>query len=130
MRDLTCSICLSLLSQPLQCQRGHLFCAACIERHMTSTADACPQCRVPLRNSLSRALFVEKALRSVKVHCRHHWVAHGDVWTEDEHGCPDVVALEHAAVHERDCAYRFVDCPFLGCTCKRVRMRDLAQHTA
>jgi len=72
-RELQCCICLQLLAHPRQCKNGHLFCYVCIVRCLEKKPE-CPQCRCVLREkSLGRSLFVERHLRTLKMHCRYHF---------------------------------------------------------
>lgn len=130
-RELSCGVCLSLLAQPVQCQRGHLFCRLCMEQHLGSGADACPTCRVPVTlGSLSRALYVEKAIRTLRLHCRFRFgPAQGlEPLREDPHGCSAVVLYEQSAEHESVCPFRFVACPYRGCAAVGLRECSLPAH--
>ncbi|XP_054379508.1 tripartite motif-containing protein 5 isoform X5 [Pongo abelii] len=87
--EVTCPICLELLTQPLSLDCGHSFCQACLTaNHKKSTLDkgerSCPVCRVSyqpknIRPNRHVANIVEK-LREVKLspegqkvdHCARH----------------------------------------------------------
>ncbi len=132
-RNLTCCICLSLLNSPLQCKRGHLFCSSCIEQHLR-TSQACPECREPLprkKDDLSRALYAENVVRTLKVYCIYRFRygnSKGDPLAEDDDGCPEKLLLEHAKAHELECAFRYVLCPNKGCDVQGLRANQLERH--
>uniref|UniRef100_A0A667XPC5 RING-type domain-containing protein n=1 Tax=Myripristis murdjan TaxID=586833 RepID=A0A667XPC5_9TELE len=44
MEDLTCSICLTIFTDPVSLLCGHSFCRECITNSL-SIKDQCPQCR-------------------------------------------------------------------------------------
>lgn len=86
-KELSCGICLQLLSKPRQCTNGHLFCHECIIASLEKRPE-CPTCRCHMsdaeniaRFALSpsrcphrgarRNLIVEKHLRELKLYCRH-----------------------------------------------------------
>nr|XP_054950010.1 tripartite motif-containing protein 5 isoform X2 [Pan paniscus] len=87
--EVTCPICLELLTQPLSLDCGHSFCQACLTaNHKKSMLDkgesSCPVCRISyqpenIRPNRHVANIVEK-LREVKLspegqkvdHCAHH----------------------------------------------------------
>lgn len=115
--DLKCGICFGLLKQPCQCRNGHLFCGPCLKRLMdTSHNSCCPECRASISSeTVARALFVEKAIRGLTLHCRYRFFLEpgpSGEWKEDlEDGCGEVVTLDNRAAHEAQCPHRFVPCP-------------------
>lgn len=69
-KDLTCGICLQVISEPRQCSNGHLFCYECLQRSILATS-SCPTCRCKLtEETISRSLIAEKQLRSCIVWCK------------------------------------------------------------
>ncbi len=56
-----CGICLDAVrGVAVQCTNGHLFCEACLQRHLASSR-ACPFCRVPIaQNKAIRNLLAER----------------------------------------------------------------------
>jgi hypothetical protein len=68
--DLTCSLCLSILSDPLvHSSCGNMFCKLCCW-HL----DRCPLCREPWKpsyNSYPPPLYVKNKLNQFKVKCNH-----------------------------------------------------------
>ena len=69
--DLTCSICLEIFVEPMQCKQGHVFCKACIEKTLEEKEE-CPMDRSKLlKADLSRALVVENLIGRTRVRCPH-----------------------------------------------------------
>jgi hypothetical protein len=114
-RELTCAICLQLLSNPQQCKNGHLFCCSCISQYIERNPE-CPHCRCSLKeNELSRSLFVEKHIQLLRVWCKYHFKNESnniDDWSEDSEGCPQNFPLENAAKHERTCKFSWGFCKY------------------
>lgn len=118
--DLKCGICFSLLQSPVQCRHGHLFCAACL-----ANVSICPECRVPCTpETVARALFVEKTILSLKLHCVYHFLENGSPDASGQ-GCPAVISRAEQSTHQATCKYRFVDCEFCG---RRLRFHSLDGH--
>jgi hypothetical protein len=70
VKDLTCGICLQIITEPRQCSNGHLFCYECLQRSISATS-SCPTCRCKLtEETISRSLIAEKQLRSCIVWCK------------------------------------------------------------
>uniref|UniRef100_UPI003AADD9E0 nuclear factor 7, brain-like n=1 Tax=Centroberyx gerrardi TaxID=166262 RepID=UPI003AADD9E0 len=74
IEDLTCSICLTLFTDPVSLLCGHAFCRKCITSSL-STQDQCPQCRTtvpteekyfPATSHILKSL-VEKAKEAEKI---------------------------------------------------------------
>ena len=69
--DLTCSICLEIFVEPMQCKEGHIFCKACIEKTLAEKEE-CPMDRSKLQVAdLGRALVVENIIGRMST-----WTSH------------------------------------------------------
>lgn len=133
VRELQCCICLCLLDTPLSCKMGHLFCAPCVTRLLgVEGKGQCPECRASITaDSLARALFVEKAIRSLKVFCKYRFALRNDSSlnvNEDPLGCKDILTLETRDSHEAQCQYRFVLCPLRCSADVCIRANAVSQH--
>ena len=119
--DLKCGICFSLLQSPVQCRHGHLFCSACMAK-----VENCPECRVVCSaETVARALFVEKTLSVLKIHCLYRFFENGK---EDvKGGCPAVLVISEQDAHQAECKYRWVHCKHCD---QVVRMHTLEAHEA
>eukprot|EP01128_Nolandella_sp_AFSM9_P006102 TRINITY_DN3069_c1_g4_i3.p1 TRINITY_DN3069_c1_g4~~TRINITY_DN3069_c1_g4_i3.p1 ORF type:complete len:440 (-),score=56.91 TRINITY_DN3069_c1_g4_i3:45-1364(-) len=128
---LECAICLSILTDPMQCTNGHLFCQACITRSIESSAH-CPacRCRINLRN-LSRGLIVEKLLASLLVHCPNHlkWSVSAEDWVVDEQGCHHKGERSKIEEHKKLCPHTLLPCPFSNLECGLIRRKEMDLHT-
>ena len=126
LQDLLCGICLGLLQDPRQCVNGHLFCFHCVSRVLFENEkddkeSICPICRINISPStLSRSLYVEKAISSLKKFCKYRSKEKGG------EGCKEVFNLDLIKEHEKVCQYRYVGCPN-GCA-KKVRVVHLEHH--
>eukprot|EP01116_Phalansterium_solitarium_P003360 TRINITY_DN14178_c0_g1_i1.p1 TRINITY_DN14178_c0_g1~~TRINITY_DN14178_c0_g1_i1.p1 ORF type:complete len:464 (-),score=143.66 TRINITY_DN14178_c0_g1_i1:534-1814(-) len=130
-KELICGICLQILTSPKQCKNGHLFCQSCILMHIEKTPE-CPSCRCELKEAtLARSLFVERHLRTLKLHCKFHFS-----WDEErrefiadpDSGCNEVLTLEAASEHEKDCGYALVHCRYAPSKCERMRKHSVDKH--
>ncbi|KAF6767919.1 hypothetical protein AHF37_10226 [Paragonimus kellicotti] len=96
-----CPVCMDYALPPiLQCQSGHIVCAAC-----RSKLSSCPTCRGNLDNI--RNLAMEKLASSVMFPCKY-----------STSGCPETFHYTSKGDHEAVCEYRPYDCPCPGASCK------------
>jgi hypothetical protein len=126
--DLRCPVCVSLLRCPIvQCKNGHLFCQDCVGK-----LTQCPECRVRISgDSLARALFVERQVKQIRVHCIYRYPEDPDValeeWVPAPDGCDAVLSLSEQHGHHVVCPRRFVSCPYCE---TRLRFSQLEEHKA
>eukprot|EP01038_Epipyxis_sp_PR26KG_P016043 gene16043-21778_t len=67
-----CPLCLELMTDPVQCRNGHLFCRKCILLSL-SIKESCPTCRLHLSvDSLSTALIIKNYIHKTLIKCCHH----------------------------------------------------------
>lgn len=73
-KALECAICYELLKFPRQCRNGHLFCQACIVKHLQRNQNSCPMCKIELKEQdLARSILAEDQINSLLVYCRYHF---------------------------------------------------------
>jgi len=108
---LECPVCLRVpRSSPIyQCARGHVVCSDC--RPNVST---CPQCRDPLGNI--RSLVSEKMLEKLPAVCKFA-----------DNGCQVEMLRSQLGDHEKNCAFRLVNCVDLACQ-QRIPVSRLLAH--
>ena len=110
LEELKCSICLELVSAPVQTSCGHLFCGRCITRATTCPID---------RNSFTTTPdhFNERRVHNFKVKCPNR--GRGCQWQGD---------LVDAKTHkETNCGYVIVACTNSGCGLE-IERRQLEKH--
>lgn len=96
-----CPVCADFALPPiLQCQNGHIVCAACRPR-----LQCCPTCRGPLGNI--RNLAMEKVASAVLFPCRYA-----------SSGCTASLPHTEKTEHEEACELRPYACPCPGAACK------------
>ena len=109
LEDLKCSICLELVSDPVQTSCGHLFCGKCLKG-----IRQCPIDRESFTTTPDH--FNKRRLRSFKVKC-----------PKSVKGCDWQGDLGDAEKHtEEKCNYQEVKCP-KGCD-KNMQRQDLSDH--
>ena len=119
--DLTCSICLEIFVEPMQCKQGHVFCKACIEKTLEEKEE-CPMDRSKLQVAdLGRALVVETIMDRMRVHCPH---------ADGSKHCDWVGKVSERQAHTNDeCGHTLVPCPHDGCEVS-VQRRVVSEHAA
>uniref|UniRef100_A0A1I8GIA0 E3 ubiquitin-protein ligase n=1 Tax=Macrostomum lignano TaxID=282301 RepID=A0A1I8GIA0_9PLAT len=96
-----CPVCFDFALPPiLQCQAGHIVCAAC-----RSKLSSCPTCRGPLANI--RNLIMDKLAAQVLFPCKYV-----------NNGCSDCFLHTSKTEHEDVCEFRPYTCPCPGASCK------------
>ena len=123
--DLTCSICLEVFVEPMQCKQGHVFCKACIEKTLEEKEE-CPMDRSKLlKADLSRALVVENLIGRTRVRCPH-----ASQHTDGAEHCDWLGPVSERQEHfDDECGHTLVPCPHDGCGV-RVQRRVVSEHAA
>jgi len=71
-KALKCTLCLEVMSKPVQCKNGHLFCRSCIEKILiaSNSAKECPTCRVKMKlNDLSMNILAAGMIEKLTIRC-------------------------------------------------------------
>jgi len=112
LKAMECPVCLMLPRQApvYQCENGHCVCSSC----KTNLAQ-CPTCRKALGCENRNRIF-EELLMSMTHVCKFA-----------NHGCTFSENIAPLAIHEQDCQYRVVSCPYFGCKLL-VSMAKLLEH--
>ncbi len=113
-----CIICKNVFKDPVMCRHNeHLFCRACITRHLMNS-QTCPTCMEPLTvDSLNQApQGVRNILAELKIRCEFF-----------ERGCGKLVELGDLERHVADCGFAPVVWSNAGCQLK-VNKQDLIHH--
>ena len=123
--DFTCSICLEIFVEPMQCKQGHVFCKACIEKTLAEKEE-CPMGRSKLQVAdLGRALTVETIMDRTRVHCPH-----ASQHTDGSKHCDWLGPVSERQAHTNDeCGHTLVPCPHDGCEVS-VQRRVVSEHAA
>ena len=123
--DLTCSICLEIFVEPMQCKQGHVFCKACIEKTLEEKEE-CPMDRSKLlKADLSRALVVENLIGRTRVRCPH-----ASQHTDGAEHCDWLGPVSERQEHlDDECRHTLVPCPHDGCEVS-VQRRVVSEHAA
>lgn len=112
--DLTCTICLSAFSNPVQCNGGHVYCRDCITPISRKPKARCPvgneQCKI--NKLLVVPAAVRNALHALHVKCP---LLCGE-WTGP---------FDKLSEHVKICTHRVVKCP--GCKADFM-VKDLESH--
>ena len=113
-----CIICTNVLRDPVMCRENqHLFCRACITRHLTNF-QTCPTCMQKLRiDTLTQApRAVNNFLCELKIRCDFY-----------DRGCVVLIELGDLENHLKECGFAPVVCSNEGCELE-VNQRDLVHH--
>ena len=117
-RNLLCSICLSVLRDPVLCRRNqNCFCRGCITKHL-GNSQTCPTCSDELTEEtlVEAPRIVKDILNELNIHCFHI-----------DRGCKEVLQLQYLGNHENTCGYAPAFCTNQGCDAI-VNKRDLFHH--
>ena len=116
-RGFHCCICTNVIKDPVMCQNEHIFCRACITRHLKNS-QTCPTCREPLTvETLQQASrTVTNLLSELKIRCQFF-----------ERGCTQFVELGNLERHVADCGFAPAVCSNERCQLK-VNKQDLLHH--
>ena len=113
-----CIICTNVLKDPVMCRHNeHLFCRACITRHLMNS-QTCPTCMEPLTvDTLTQApRGIRNLLAELKIRCEFF-----------DRGCAKFVELGDLERHVADCGFAPVVCSNAGCQLE-VNKQDLIHH--
>ena len=113
-----CIICTGVIKDPVMCpQNEHLFCRACITRHL-KYSQSCPTCVEPLTlDTLSQApRSVRNLLAELRIRCEFF-----------DRGCGKFVDLGDLDNHVADCGFGPAVCSNEGCELE-VNKQDLLHH--
>ena len=113
-----CIICTGVIKDPVMCpQNEHLFCRACITRHLMYS-QSCPTCVEPLTvDTLSQApRSVRNLLAELRIRCEFF-----------DRGCGKFVDLGDLDSHVAGCGFAPAVCSNEGCELE-VNKQDLLHH--
>ena len=117
-RDFICSICFSVLKDPVLCPRNHhCFCRGCITKHLENS-QRCPTCadKLTVETLAEPQRMVKRMLNELKIRC-----------VCVDRGCQEIVQLQHLDQHEATCGFTPAVCTNQGCGAT-VNQRDLIHH--
>ena len=113
-----CGICYNVVKNPVMCcHNEHLFCRACITRHLMNS-QTCPSCLEPLTvDTLSQpSRTVMNLLSELKIRCQFF-----------NRGCVKFIELGNLDRHVTDCGFSPAACSNEGCRLE-VNKQDLLHH--
>lgn len=97
--DIECIVCTEQLLPPVyQCCRGHLICAACLDK-VEAAENKCPSCRGPLPKPRTECLVFRQIAKRLQYSCPHP-------------GCKVKLQCEDARSHKASCPHRPVQCGY------------------
>lgn len=119
-----CPICLSPVRDPVQCKQGHLFCADCIKRAITSNPKCpCDNLELLTVDGLSYSLVTKNIMNSLEVICIECDPNSPGKSTQ----CDWTGLLSEREDHLKICEYVAETCPYEGCSVKCMR-KEFDQH--
>ena len=112
-----CCICTNVIKDPVMCHNEHIFCRACITRHLMNS-QTCPTCMQPLTVDTLRPAprTVTNLLSELKIRCEFF-----------DRGCGKFIELGDLERHVADCGFAPAVCSNEGCQLK-VNKQDLLHH--
>ena len=115
--SLHCCICTNVIKDPVMCHNEHIFCRACITRHLMKY-HTCPTCMQPLTVETLRqaSRFVMNLLSELQIRCEFF-----------DRGCEKFVQLGDLERHVADCGFAPAVCCNEGCQLE-VSKQDLLHH--
>lgn len=117
----TCSICLEVLQEPVQCVNNeHYFCKRCISEHLTRS-QTCPTCRDELTSETLRP--VSRVVRNLLHQLQYSRCMYAI------RGCTTTVKHEDLLSHHEECGFAPVHCSHDGCEVT-VNKQDVVGHQA
>ena len=114
---LHCCICTNVIKDPAMCHNEHIFCRACITRHLMYS-QTCPTCMQPLTVQTLRQAprTVTNLLSELKIRCEFV-----------DRGCGKMVDLGDLERHVAHCGFAPAVCSNEGCQLE-VNKQDLLHH--
>ena len=115
--SLHCCICTNVIKDPVMCHNEHIFCRACITRHLTNS-HTCPTCMQPLTvETLKQATRgIRNLLSELQIRCEFF-----------DRGCRKFVQVGDLERHLADCGFAPAVCSNEGCQLE-VNKQDLLHH--
>ena len=112
-----CCICTNVIKDPVMCHNEHIFCRACITRHLMNY-HTCPTCMQPLTVETLRQAprGVRNLLSELQIRCEFF-----------NRGCGKFVQLGDLERHVAECGFAPAVCSNEGCQLE-VNKQDLLQH--
>ena len=114
-----CIICTNVFKDPVMCRPhdGHLFCRACITRHLMYS-QTCPTCMQPLTDeTLSEApRGIINILDELRIRCKFF-----------HRGCSKLIELGELESHVKKCGFAPAVCSNEGCNLE-INQQDLVHH--
>ena len=101
-----CSICYNVLKEPRMCRNNdHVFCLACITRHLTENSQTCPECNEHLElSTLRRPRVLNNYLSKLRINCDYA-----------SRGCPQLTCVGELETHVANCRFSPVVCSNENC---------------
>ena len=115
--SLHCCICTNVIKNPVMCHNEHIFCRACITRHLMYS-HTCPTCMQPLTVETLRQATrgIRNLLSELQIRCEFF-----------DRGCGKFVQLGDLERHVADCGFAPAVCSNEGCQLE-VNKQDLLHH--
>ena len=115
--SLHCCICTNVIKDPVMCHNEHIFCRACITRHLIYS-QTCPTCMQPLTVQTLRQAprTVTNLLSELILRCEFF-----------DRGCGKFIKLGDLERHVADCGFAPAVCSNEGCQLE-VNKQDLLHH--
>ena len=115
--SLHCCICTNVIKDPAMCHNEHIFCRACITRHLMYS-QTCPTCMQPLTVQTLRQATrgIRNLLSELKIRCKFV-----------DRGCGMFIDLGDLERHVADCGFAPAVCSNEGCQLE-VNKQDLLHH--
>ena len=112
-----CCICTNVIKDPVMCHNEHIFCRACITRHLMNY-HTCPTCMQPLTVETLRQAprGIRNLLSELQIRCEFF-----------DRGCVKFVQLGDLERHVADCGFAPAVCSNEGCQLE-VNKHDLLHH--
>ena len=112
-----CCICTNVIKDPVMCHNEHIFCRACITRHLINS-QSCPTCMQPLTVQTLRQATrgIRNLLSELKIRCEFF-----------DRGCAKFVGVGDLVKHVSDCGFAPAVCSNEGCQVE-VNKQDLLHH--
>ena len=112
-----CCICTNVIKDPVACHNEHIFCRACITRHLMNF-QTCPTCMQPLTVETLRQAprTVTNLLSELKIRCEFF-----------NRGCGKFIELGDLERHVTECGFAPAVCSNEGCQLE-VNKQDLLHH--